>query len=47
MVVRTALCLVALQATGLSAQAPELRIRFIGNEGFELSDGETTPRPID
>ena len=30
------------QATGLAAQAPELRVRFIGNEGFELSDGETT-----
>ncbi len=31
----------AVSAT-LSFKAAELRIRFIGNEGFELSDGETT-----
>ena len=34
------LLVIALQAGGLGA--PQLEVRFIGNEGFELSDGETT-----
>lgn len=43
--IHAALLAVALQAGGLQSpdmQTAELRVRFIGNEGFELSDGETT-----
>ena len=43
--IQASLLVAVLQASALgtaSGQAPELQVRFIGNEGFELSDGETT-----